>query len=158
MDFIDFKQIIICIIIHTGTIVSDDENSEFIPAAEILTILEKSFGKPFAMNKEERARLQGHGPASMYRFGDSGLVAGVISPVSNHFCGNCNRLRVTADGKLKPCLLSDLEIDLKQKLREGSSDDEIRNILLSTVALKPERHNLQGESLLNKRGMSKIGG
>jgi cyclic pyranopterin phosphate synthase len=93
-------------------------------------------------------------PAKYYKLpGGRGRV-GLISPVSHKFCKNCNRVRLTADGKLKDCLLSDYEIDLKSALRNG---ENLKKIIIDSVKNKPERHNLEkGEYI--KRNMTAIGG
>ena len=101
----------------------------------------------------------GSGPAKNFRIGKAKGVVGFISAISDHFCAGCNRLRLTSDGKLRPCLFSSLEIDLKKSLREGCSDDELRSLFLSAIGIKPEKHyinELPSEALL--KSMSKIGG
>ncbi len=85
--------------------------------------------------------------------GAKGLI-GFISPLSTHICVRCNRLRLTPEGKLRLCLFSDKEIDLKGALRGGASEDEIRQILIKAVQLKPQRAS-QPKPL---RPMSAIGG
>ena len=62
---------------------------------------------------------------------------GFISPVGDHFCQSCNRLRLTSDGYLRPCLLSDVEVPLREALRRG---DPILPLIEQAVALKPEGH------------------
>lgn len=96
----------------------------------------------------------GWGPARYYRFADAEGTVGVISPLSHHFCGECNRLRLTADGKLRTCLFSDDELDLRTVLRTGT-DDDVRAIIRSALASKPESHN---ERIGTVRRMSQIGG
>ena len=83
---------------------------------------------------------------------------GFISPVSDHFCTSCNRLRLTADGRLRPCLLSDAEIDLRNPLRAGISEDELADLLVEAVARKPARHHLAEGIRSHNREMSQIGG
>ncbi len=114
------------------------------------------------------AKLSRAGPARYYRFDGAPGVIGFISPLSNHFCNECNRLRLTADGKLRPCLFSETEIDLKPTLRSSASDDEIKRLLKLSIDTKPEGHNLSihnielGSLFKNRedcrRQMSKIGG
>jgi cyclic pyranopterin phosphate synthase len=106
------------------------------------------------------------GPARMYRLhaadGRQGSV-GFISPISHHFCDQCNRLRLTAEGKLRSCLLNDTERDIKALLRQGATDDQLMTVIRDTVLDKPKGHRLQermesGE-LMNCPGqMSRIGG
>ena len=80
---------------------------------------------------------------------------GFISPVSDHFCGECNRLRLTADGNLRPCLLSDLEIPLLPALRRG---EPLLPILQQAVGMKPLGHELAHNHRPEGRCMIQIGG
>lgn len=93
-------------------------------------------------------------PAKYYQFEDAKGKVGLISPLTCSFCANCNRLRLTSDGKLKPCLHSDLEIDLKTPLREGA---DIRPYMLQAYTIKPEKHLLEEHRTI-VRQMSRIGG
>jgi cyclic pyranopterin phosphate synthase len=97
------------------------------------------------------------GPARHWRIkGARGLI-GFISPLSEHFCHECNRLRITSDGKLRPCLFSPEEIDLKAALRNGSTDQQIKDLLVKAILKKPEGHYSLDEDLIT-RPMSEIGG
>lgn len=82
------------------------------------------------------------GPARLYKISGGAGSIGMISPLSHHFCKSCNRLRLTADGKLRPCLLSDDEIDLRQVVRSGGTDDDIREVIRTAVLRKPVGHHL----------------
>ncbi len=112
------------------------------------------------LGKIERIEYRGNGPSRNYRIKGAAGVIGIISPLSDHFCGFCNRLRLTSDGKLRPCLFSKKEIDIKSPMRNGAPDKEIERLFLHAVSIKPEKH------LLNERmpvsdaiqSMSKIGG
>lgn len=99
------------------------------------------------------------GPARRFRYVDAPGEIGLISPVSEHFCGSCNRLRITADGKIRLCLFSDAEVDIRKALRDGCSDDAVRDILFKAVHEKPERHHIN-ENIFKRcsRTMSLIGG
>ncbi|MDI6711940.1 MAG: GTP 3',8-cyclase MoaA [Anaerosomatales bacterium] len=96
----------------------------------------------------------GWGPARYYRFEGALGTLGVISPLSHHFCGECNRLRLTADGRLRTCLFSDDELDARAVLR-GGSDDEVRALIERALAAKPQSHNMRVGTV---RRMSQIGG
>ncbi len=96
----------------------------------------------------------GWGPARYYRFAESQGTVGVISPLSHHFCAECNRLRLTADGRLRPCLFSDNELDVRTVLREGT-DEDVRAIVREALRIKPENH---AERIGTERQMSQIGG
>jgi cyclic pyranopterin phosphate synthase len=86
-------------------------------------------------------------------------MIGFINAISGHFCSTCNRLRLTADGKLRPCLFSDEEIDLKMALRQGKSDEELTSLLHSTIVNKPLGHAITEPSFKKcTRDMSMIGG
>ncbi|NSW82351.1 MAG: GTP 3',8-cyclase MoaA [Syntrophothermus sp.] len=102
---------------------------------------------------------RGNGPAKSYRLeGGQGSI-GFISPMSNHFCHECNRLRLTADGKLRGCLYDRTEIDLKQVLRQGGSDEEILQLFIKAINLKPNEHKMGQTSWGSKnRKMYQIGG
>ena len=94
------------------------------------------------------------GPAQSFRIPGALGTVGFITPMSNHFCGACNRVRVTADGKLRPCLFSDREYDALGVLRNGS-DDDVARILQTAIETKPADHvGITGTA----RGMSQIGG
>lgn len=82
------------------------------------------------------------GPAQRYRFEGARGEIGFIHALSHHFCDRCNRLRLTASGQLRPCLLSDHHEDIKGPLRAGCSDDELAEIFFKAVHHKPSDHNL----------------
>jgi cyclic pyranopterin phosphate synthase len=112
-----------------------------------------------ALGKLEPAKVSaGNGPARYYRLPGAKGTLGFITPVSEHFCYQCNRLRLTADGQLRPCLLSDQEIDLRTPLRGGAGIEEIKALLLKGIDDKPMRHHLGECQLPEKRAMSEIGG
>jgi GTP 3',8-cyclase len=132
---------------------------QFIPTEEIRSIVEKIGPlKPVTVGRS--------GPADYFAFEGAAGIIGFISPLSNHFCGECNRLRLTSDGKLRPCLFSESEIDLKPALRGGIDDGEIARLLSLAVQLKPEGHKLgfgkeRLESFIRRNSlkpMSRIGG
>ena len=94
------------------------------------------------------------GVSNLYRKPGSKGSVGLISPISNHFCPDCNKLRVTSDGKLKPCLHSAEEIDLR-----GLHGDELTETIRDAILSKPFKHELEREQRSrSRRGMSQIGG
>lgn len=98
------------------------------------------------------------GPATLYSVDREQLI-GLIAARSHPFCDGCNRVRITSDGKLRLCLFSDLEFDLKLLLRSGNSDEEIAEAISKWILLKPARHFLaNGQCSTTKRGMDAIGG
>jgi len=99
------------------------------------------------------------GPASKFRLPDAVGKVGFISAVTEHFCSSCNRLRVTADGKLRLCLLSNREVDLKTPLRSGATEAEVAALLKRAVINKPKQHHLdQIHDHASNRTMNLIGG
>ena len=99
------------------------------------------------------------GPARVFRLSGAVGSVGFISPISHHFCDRCNRLRLTSEGRLRSCLLSDRETDLKARLRLGASDQEIRDLLIAAILDKPKGHGMTQETAINCHGqMSRIGG
>jgi len=82
------------------------------------------------------------GPAERFKLESAQGEIGFIRPISQHFCSTCNRLRLTASGQLRPCLMSDDQEDLKSLLRQGCSDAEIAKGFLNAVRRKPSEHKL----------------
>ena len=101
-----------------------------------------------------------YGPARLCRLPGAVGKVGFIAPISWHFCGSCNRLRMTADGKIKTCLFSQEEIDIKAALRTGATQDDIIDIFRQSVAEKPSGHHLNADTHQNAcgRAMRAIGG
>lgn len=102
------------------------------------------------------------GPARIYRFKNTppeGGSVGFISPISHKFCDHCNRLRLTSEGKLRSCLLSDDETDVKSILRSGADDTTVKKAIVRTILTKPKGHTILQQDGLNCLGqMSRIGG
>ncbi|UTI65996.1 GTP 3',8-cyclase MoaA [Paraconexibacter antarcticus] len=97
--------------------------------------------------------------ARVYRFADGQGQLGFIDPVSDPFCGDCNRIRLTADGKLRTCLFSHNETDLRTPLRDGSSDAEVEAIIRAAVWKKELKHRVNEPGFVQPlRSMSAIGG
>jgi cyclic pyranopterin phosphate synthase len=99
------------------------------------------------------------GPAKRYYLRGSAGEIGFISPISSHFCARCNRLRLTPDGKIRTCLFSDEEIDLRGVLRASGDEEKIEDVLYQALQAKPEGHRI-GDLRFKKcqRGMHAIGG
>ena len=134
-----------------------------IPSKEILRRLEQHFGKAIAIPEEVNMET---GPAEYYRFpGFSGRI-GFISPISHKFCRECNRIRLTCEGRLKLCLHYDKGLELKPLLRGGASDEEIRERILAAVREKPSEHHFRekaaggylADGAEDQRKMVQIGG
>jgi len=100
----------------------------------------------------------GNGPAHYYRLPGAAGTVGFIGALSDHFCRACNRLRLTADGRLRPCLMSDEELDLRPTLRAGANLETVKELLIQAIRRKPERHHLEEAQAPQGRTMSEIGG
>ena len=122
-----------------------------VSADELLKLFESAFGPA-----RPAAEKRGNGPAEYFDFAGFRGKIGFISPLSHRFCAQCNRLRLTADGFLKPCLAAETGLDLKALLRSGAADGQLAAAIERTLAEKPDGHDfcvLQGGRL-----MSQIGG
>lgn len=96
--------------------------------------------------------IPGSGPARNFRFKNSKGSVSFILPRSQPFCYQCNRLRLTADGKLRPCLASETEIEIKSILRQNHTEQDIASLIKKAVALKPKGHNFKFTSLMSRVG------
>jgi len=104
------------------------------------------------------ASSHGGGPAKYFRLSGARGTMGFISPVSQHFCFSCNRLRLTARGQLRLCLLQEAQVDLRGPLRRGAPQEELRALFQRAVAQKPLQHSLQLGGLPPERAMTRLGG
>ncbi len=100
----------------------------------------------------------GNGPAKYYRLPGARGTIGFITPMTEHFCHTCNRLRLTSDGQLRPCLLDGDEVNLKEPLRNGANIDELKQLIQQAVDNKRERHHLNEGLTQGGRPMCQIGG
>ncbi|MEA3310153.1 MAG: GTP 3',8-cyclase MoaA [Chloroflexota bacterium] len=101
----------------------------------------------------------GIGPARYYRLPNAAGTLGFISAISEHFCAACNRLRLTSDGQILPCLMSNLSVDLKTPLRAGADDAALQQVFEEAIRVKPREHHLaEGILPVGIRPMSGIGG
>jgi GTP 3',8-cyclase len=100
-----------------------------------------------------------HATARVYRFADGRGRIGFINPVSEPFCGDCNRIRLTADGRLRTCLFSLNETDLRTPLRTGATDDDLEQVIRDAVWAKELKHHVNDPGFVQPaRTMSAIGG
>jgi cyclic pyranopterin phosphate synthase len=124
----------------------------FLPVAEVLSLLRQ---------QDELIPLDdplGYGPAKYYRMKKLGATVGVIGAMSDlHFCERCNKMRLTCDGKLRPCLGNHMETDLLPALRPAVSEDELRGLFLKTLSEKPAEHSFR-DNFVPLRVMTAIGG
>jgi cyclic pyranopterin phosphate synthase len=123
-----------------------------LPNADIVAMIDAVY--PLEPVGRER-----HGTARRYRFADGTGEMGFISPVSEPFCGDCNRIRLTAEGELRTCLFSMNETDLRGPLRDGASDAELEEIVRDAVWRKELKHHVNDPGFVQpSRTMSRIGG
>ena len=127
--------------------------SQFVPTAETRRRIEAELGP-----LEELPPTSAADESRNFRFAGARGVVGFISPVSEPYCGSCNRMRLTADGKFHLCLLNDDELDVKQALRTGGGQGAVEEILLKAVGLKPTGHRLDEGVSPRARSMFQIGG
>jgi cyclic pyranopterin phosphate synthase len=128
-------------------------SDRFIPADEILNVL-RTLGE---LKPLEHGSLDG--PAQRYRLHGAKGEIGLIGAISHHFCDECNRLRLTAEGHLRGCLFSDSEIDIKTPLREGRDEGDLLGLVKLAIEKKPKGHGLvQRDPKKCVRHMSSIGG
>jgi len=132
--------------------------AEFVPSTEIQQRITMSLGALPKADSCQLSAISGNGPARYYRLPGAEGTIGFISPISEPFCSSCNRMRLTSNGKLCPCLWEDNEIDLKEPLRSNASIQEMKHLILKAVASKPEHHRLMSAAVLIKRKMSQTGG
>ena len=141
----------------TGADGSGWDRTDVIPSEELLdTINERAReeGLPELVPLDGEQKPLGWGPARYFEFPGAQGTVGFISPLSRHFCSECNRLRLTADGKLRPCLFSDREVDVRSALREGG-EEAVYACFLEALNLKPDEHH---DKVGTERNMSQIGG
>ena len=143
----------------SGEELKDNYRDKFISVLEIKeSLAEKYSFRPIDINS-------GNGPAKYYQIKGGQGTIGFITALSQHFCKTCNRIRLTSEGKLRPCLFSNMEVDIKQSIRNAKTDDKIirskiiRNNIGEAISIKPEGHRLN-EKFSNRDSfkMSKIGG
>lgn len=143
----------------SGEELKDNYRDKFISVLEIKeNLAEKYSFRPVDINS-------GNGPAKYYQIKGGQGTIGFITALSQHFCKTCNRIRLTSEGKLRPCLFSNIEVDIKQAIRNAKTDDKIirskiiRNNIEKAINIKPEGHKLN-EKFSNRDSfkMSKIGG
>jgi cyclic pyranopterin phosphate synthase len=138
----------------TDSVAYNDYESLYMPVEEIMK----------KINQMDRVQIEqatdSYGPARLCMLPGAKGKVGFIAPISWHFCGSCNRLRLTADGKIKTCLFSREELDIKAPLRSGATQNDIINIFWQAVAEKPSGHHLNAKDHQNacQRAMCAIGG
>jgi cyclic pyranopterin phosphate synthase len=132
---------------------TDLQLNQVVKAAEMQARIETEVGKLEPVN-------EGHldGEARVYKLPGACGEVGFISSVTAPFCAGCTRARLTADGRLRLCLLRDNEVDLLKPMRAGATDDELRQMIIDGVWVKPWGHGLAEGEFATNRVMSEIGG
>ncbi|MCS7049523.1 MAG: GTP 3',8-cyclase MoaA [Verrucomicrobiae bacterium] len=129
------------------------QESHVVSETEVRARIEAALGK---MTVENDGQLDGE--ARVYRLPGARGTIGFISPVSQPFCAGCNRVRLTADGMLRLCLLRETEVDLRKPLRAGWSRERLRALIAEAIRRKPWGHGLAEHDFATNRVMSEIGG
>ncbi len=132
--------------------IAEFQMNAVVPVTEMQARIEKALGALEPMDWD------GHNPARPYRLRGGRGTIGFISSVTAPFCAGCDRMRLSADGKLRLCLLRDDEVDLLTPLRAGATDDELRAMIARGVWNKPWGHGLAQNVIAESRVMSQIGG
>ncbi len=133
--------------------IADFQLNHIVSENELRATIEAALGP---MEAQNGGRLDGE--ARVFRLPDARGTVGFISSVTNPFCAACNRARLTADGKLRLCLLRDKELDLLNLLRGGAGDEELTALIEKSIWYKPWGHGLAEQSYPTHRVMSEIGG
>ncbi len=132
---------------------SNSRGNGLVSSESIMAMIWQQFGELIPHES-----VIGNGPASYYRLANARGTIGFISAVTDCFCEGCNRFRLTADGKLRPCLLDDDEIDIRTALRRGATTEELALIIQSAAVAKREKHHLGDGEIPAGRSMRQIGG
>jgi cyclic pyranopterin phosphate synthase len=129
-------------------------NDKVLSGKKIRATIESEFGRLTPVPRTDPSQ-----PATDFCYSDTNLCVGFINPVSQPFCGDCNRLRITAEGKIRNCLFSTVEWDARSLMRSGADDDEIRDLILDCVASKKAGHGIDSDEFIRpQRAMYQIGG
>jgi cyclic pyranopterin phosphate synthase len=130
------------------------QSEQVLSGEEIRRVLEAEFGELIPAARPDPSQ-----PATDFSFADGLGGIGFINPVSQPFCGDCNRLRITAEGQIRNCLFSTTEWDARSLLRSGGSDAELAALIRACVAAKKAGHGIDSpEFLRQQRAMYQIGG
>ena len=132
--------------------IADFQMDSVVPVAEMKLRIQTALGALEPVDWDE------HNPARPYRLRGGRGTLGFISSVTDPFCAGCERMRLSADGRLRLCLLRDNEVDLMTPLRAGASDEELRALMAQGIIEKPWGHGLAEHVIAESRVMSQIGG
>jgi cyclic pyranopterin phosphate synthase len=133
--------------------VAEFQKSHIVPEEELRATITRELG-PLALLDDGKL----DGEARMFKVEGAAGKLGFISSVTKPFCAGCNRARLTADGRLRLCLLRDKELDLRSIMRDGAGDAELKTLIANSIWFKPWGHGLADEVFPKRRVMSEIGG
>ncbi|MGV3605548.1 MAG: GTP 3',8-cyclase MoaA [Planctomycetaceae bacterium] len=130
------------------------QTNQVLSGEEIRRLIEEAIGPLVAADRPDPSQ-----PAVDYRFADGQGTLGFINPVTQAFCGDCNRLRITAEGKIRNCLFSMVEWDARALLRGNATDEQLEQLVRDCVAAKKQGHGIDGDGFERpERAMYQIGG
>jgi cyclic pyranopterin phosphate synthase len=132
---------------------ANEDGNRVVPVKELKDMISASLGRLEPFKPEH-----GNGPAKYFKLPDATGTVGFIGAMTDCFCAECNRFRLTADGGLRPCLFDDEEVNIKEPLRNGASREELARLMEEAASLKKERHHIDKDFLPLKRQMWQIGG
>ena len=133
------------------------------PKSKVLETLQERYGRyERIMQRKRKADSQekyGYGPAVYYRFSDLDISIGLIQAIHGKFCDRCNRVRITSEAKLKPCLASAKVIDLRPALEDTENPDKLAELMRQAIFQKPKSHHFEEQNFITEqKNMSQIGG
>jgi len=128
-----------------------EAKERYVPLDEVLGMLQSRFDL-------EPAKMKGAGPAKYYKITDKRIKIGFITPMSQHFCDDCNRVRLSSEGTLYLCLGQQDKLEFRPMLRSGISDEELKHEILGAIQRKPEKHEFNTNPDQVVRVMSMTGG
>jgi len=128
-----------------------EAKDRYVPLDEVLKTLQSRFDL-------EPAKMKGAGPAKYYKITDKRIKIGFITPMSQHFCDDCNRVRLSSEGTLYLCLGQQDKLEFRPLLRSGMSDDELKQTIIGAIQSKPEKHEFNTNPDQVVRVMSMTGG
>ena len=123
-------------------------NFEFLSNEKILEIISNKYG-----NYTKSEKVHGNGPATYFSFENFKSDIGLISAVSHMFCDSCNRIRITCDGKLKPCLDYDSTLDIKELINQNINQQDLKEKIKNVIFNKPQSHNFLKNIITDKNNM-----
>ena len=129
------------------------QDNDMVSSQEIMSLISKELGELVPHHPRV-----GNGPAKYYKLPNSNGTLGFIGAVTECFCAQCNRFRLTSDGKLRPCLLDDDEIDIRERVRQGAGTEELAAVIQSAAVIKRKQHHLSSGQKPSARSMRQIGG